>query len=197
MASFTKSLKNQAYLQTSVSMLLFFASWSIWWSFFQIWMENTLGFTGAQIGIVYSANSLGTLIIMFIYGVLQDRLGVKRHLAILIAVVSVLMGPFAIYVYEPLLLNSFWVGVVLGSIVISAGFVSGVGLLEALAERLSRRYGFEYVGFGGLRTVRVGGRVPLLDRSSPELLDGVGHGGPPAPRDVVLEDGSSAGRQRQ
>ncbi len=128
-------------------MLLFFASWGIWWSFFQIWLTNTetgLGFTGAQVGTVYAANSLGTLIIMFLYGTLQDRLGVKRHLAILVALVSTLIAPFAIWVYEPLLRTNFMLGVVVGAIVISAGFVSGVGLLEALTERLSRRYGFEY-----------------------------------------------------
>jgi len=40
MAGFTTTLKNPTYLQSSFSMLLFFASWGIWWSFFQIWLTS-------------------------------------------------------------------------------------------------------------------------------------------------------------
>lgn len=146
-ASFTKSLKNPAYLQSSLTVLLFFASWGIWWSFFQLWLtseESGLGLNGSQVGTVYAVNSGATLVIMFAYGTLQDRLGIKRHLAILIGIVASAVAPFVIWVYEPLLNNQFMFGVILGSIVLSAGFMSGVGLLEALAERLSRRYNFEY-----------------------------------------------------
>lgn len=147
MASFTKSLKNPAYLQSSLTMLLFFASWGIWWSFFQIWLTNEksgLGLSGAQVGTVYSVNSLATLVIMLFYGTLQDKLGTRRHLAILVATLTTLVGPFCIWVYRPLLEDQFMLGVVLGAIVLSAGFMAGVGLLEALTERFSRRYGFEY-----------------------------------------------------
>ncbi|MGC3953520.1 MAG: MFS transporter [Propionicimonas sp.] len=147
MASFTKSLKNTSYLQSSVTILLFFASWGIWWSFFQIWLTNTdhgLGLNGAQVGTVYSVNSLATLIIMFIYGTVQDRLGIKRHLAIVASVVMTLVAPFMIWVYEPLLTSNFMVGVVIGAVVLSTGYMAAAGLMEALAERFSRRYGFEY-----------------------------------------------------
>ncbi len=81
---------------------------------------------------------------MFIYGTTQDRLGLKRHLTILIGIIASAVAPFVIFVYEPLLKNSFMLGVLLGSIVLSAGFMAGVGLLEAFAERMSRRFNFEY-----------------------------------------------------
>lgn len=149
MASFTKSLKNPSYLYSSLTLLLFFMSWGIWWSFFQLWLakdsaEGGLGLNGADIGTVYSVNSLVTLILMFIYGTTQDRLGLKRHLTILIGIIASAVAPFVIFVYEPLLKNSFMLGVLLGSIVLSAGFMAGVGLLEAFAERMSRRFNFEY-----------------------------------------------------
>ena len=60
MANATKLLQNRAYLQSSTTLLLFFASWGIWWSFFQIWLTNKdtgLGLNGEQVGTVYSANS--------------------------------------------------------------------------------------------------------------------------------------------
>ncbi|TAP27834.1 MFS transporter [Arthrobacter sp. S41] len=147
MAGFTTSLRNPTYLQSSFSMLLFFASWGIWWSFFQIWLtsETTgLALTGAQVGTVYSVNSLATLVLMFAYGAIQDRLGVKKHLAVVLAAVTALVGPFVTWVYQPLLQSNFMTGVILGAIVLSIGFLAGVGLFEALTERYSRRFGFEY-----------------------------------------------------
>ncbi len=149
MASFTKSLKNPSYLYSSLTLLLFFMSWGIWWSFFQLWLakdtaDGGLGLNGADIGTVYSVNSLVTLILMFVYGTTQDRLGLKRHLTILIGIIASCVAPFVIFVYEPLLKNSFMVGVIVGSVVLSAGFMAGVGLLEAFAERMSRRTNFEY-----------------------------------------------------
>lgn len=149
MASFTKSLKNPSYLHSSLTLLLFFMSWGIWWSFFQLWLTKDtasggLGLNGADVGTVYSVNSLVTLILMFFYGTIQDRLGLKRHLTILIGAIASCVAAFVIFVYEPLLKNAFMFGVILGSIVLSAGFMAGVGLLEAFAERMSRRFDFEY-----------------------------------------------------
>jgi len=147
MAGFTTTLKNPTYLQSSFSMLLFFASWGIWWSFFQIWLTSDsagLALSGAQVGTVYSVNSLATLVLMFAYGAVQDRLGIRKHLAIILAAVTALIGPFATWVYQPLLQSHFMTGVILGAIVLSIGFLAGVGLFEALTERFSRRFNFEY-----------------------------------------------------
>ncbi|KUM30506.1 galactoside permease [Arthrobacter sp. EpRS66] len=147
MAGFTTTLKNPTYLQSSFSMLLFFASWGIWWSFFQIWLTSEsagLALSGAQVGTVYSVNSLATLVLMFAYGAIQDRLGIRKHLAIILAAVTALIGPFATWVYQPLLQSHFMTGVIFGAIVLSIGFLAGVGLFEALTERFSRRFNFEY-----------------------------------------------------
>lgn len=142
-----KALKNPSYLQSSTTFLLFFASWGIWWSFFQIWLTNEergLGFSGAQVGTLYSVNSIGTLIIMLFYGTTQDRLGLKRNLAIFASAIMALIGPFMIWVYRPLLEANFMLGVVVGAVVLSFGFLAAAGLLEAISERYSRVYNFEY-----------------------------------------------------
>ncbi|MDO4911234.1 MAG: MFS transporter [Corynebacterium sp.] len=145
-AQMTKPLHNKAYVQSSLTFLLFFASWGIWWSFFQIWLTdpNGLNFDGKHVGTIYSINSFAALILMFVYGTLQDRLGIRRHVAIFAAVLMTLVGPFLIYVYQPLLTSSFMLGAILGGIFLSAGFIASCALFEALGERLSRRYGFEY-----------------------------------------------------
>ena len=102
MANLAANLKSKSYLHNSVAILLFFASWGIWWSFFQLWLtkpaaEGGLGFDGTRVGTLYSVNSAATLIIMFIYGTMQDRLGTKRHLAVLIGAIATLVGPFVIF----------------------------------------------------------------------------------------------------
>lgn len=142
-----QALKNPSYLQSSTTFLLFFASWGIWWSFFQIWLTNEekgLGFSGAQVGTLYSINSIGTLVVMLFYGTTQDRLGLKRNLSIIASSIMALTGPFMIWVYRPLLESNFMLGAIVGSIVLSFGFLAAAGLLEAISERYSRVYNFEY-----------------------------------------------------
>ena len=139
--------KNRAYQQSSVTLWLFFASWGVWWSFFQIWLtseDNGLGLNGEQVGTVYSANSIATLFVMFFYGTIQDKLALKRHLMVLAAIGMACVAPFVIFVYQPLLKHAFGFGVVAGMLFIPIGFTAAAGLLEAFSERMSRTYGFEY-----------------------------------------------------
>ena len=110
----------------------------------RLFTSYCLALSGAQVGTVYSVNSLATLVLMFAYGAIQDRLGIRKHLAIILAAVTALIGPFATWVYQPLLQSHFMTGVILGAIVLSIGFLAGVGLFEALTERFSRRFNFEY-----------------------------------------------------
>ncbi|NMO00375.1 oligosaccharide MFS transporter [Gordonia sp. TBRC 11910] len=139
--------RNGAYQQSSATLMLFFASWGIWWSFFQIWLTSDdagLGLNGAQVGTLYSANSMATLVVMFLYGTIQDKLALKRHLMIVASVGMACLAPFVLLVYKPLLEHAFGLGVVAGMIFLPVGFTAAAGLLEAFSERMSRTYGFEY-----------------------------------------------------
>lgn len=147
MSKLRKAFKNQSYLQSSVTLMLFFASWGVWWSFFQLWLttpKSGLGLSGSQVGTVFSVNSLVTLILMFIYGAVQDKLVIKRSLLVFASVIATLIGPFFIYVYGPLLRSQFNIGILVGAIVLSAGYLSAVGIFEAVSERFSRLFDFEY-----------------------------------------------------
>ena len=108
MAGIAQALHNRSYRHASLTMLTFFASWGIWWSFFQIWLTNEktgLGLHGSEVGTIYSANSAATLVVMLLYGTAQDRLGLRRHLVITASVLMSMTGPFFIFVYRPLLDN--------------------------------------------------------------------------------------------
>lgn len=137
-------LKNSKYWFSSGYLFLFFVTWSIWWSFYAIWLNNSLGLTGAQVGTIYSFNSFFALFFMILYGYIQDKLGTKKNLVWFQSVVLVFIAPFVIYVYEPLLLNQFYLGAILGAIYLGAGFVAGAGFLESYTEKLSRKYDFEF-----------------------------------------------------
>lgn len=128
-------------------MFLFFASWGIWWSFFQLWLtskSNGLGLSGSEVGTIFSINSVASLVLMFIYGTIQDKLFIKRHLLIFNAILATLIAPFFIFVYVPLLQSHFMLGAWLGALFLSAAYLSAVGVLEATTERFSRVFGFAY-----------------------------------------------------
>ncbi len=138
-----KLWKNPSYLQSSFGIFLFFCSWGIWWSFFQRWL-NSMGLNGAEVGTIYSINSLATLILMFCYGLIQDNLGLKRHLVLAISTIAALVGPFVQFIYAPLMRTNMMAAAMIGSIVLSAGFMAGCSLIEAVTERYSRKFNFEY-----------------------------------------------------
>ncbi|MBB1070352.1 oligosaccharide MFS transporter [Limosilactobacillus sp. RRLNB_1_1] len=135
---------NPFYASYSLNLLLFFAGWGIWWSFFQIWLTTKEGFSGAQVGIIYSFNSAISLIMNLVYSNLQDRLGVKRNLLIFCAFLQLLLGPFFTWLYVPILRTHFMLGALLGSIYLTFAYLSASPMFEALAERISRRFGYQY-----------------------------------------------------
>ncbi len=147
MNKYFQNFQNVSYLQSSMTMFLYFASWSIWWSLFQIWLaseDNGLGLSGREIGTIYSVNSFVTILFLFGYGIIQDKLVIKRTLIIFCASMSVLVGPFFTLVYKSLIQNHFFIGVIVGSIFLSAGFLSATGVYETVSEKLSRLFNFKY-----------------------------------------------------
>lgn len=137
-------LTNKNYWFSSSYFFFFFAAWSLWWSLYAIWLKSKIGLSGTEVGTIYSINSAVSLVIMLAFGVIQDKLGVRKSLIMLQGIILLCFGPFLIYVYEPLLRNNYILGAIVGAPLISAGFVSGCALLESFVERISRRLSFEF-----------------------------------------------------
>lgn len=144
MGNFLKAFSNPFYRTSSLEILLFFAGWGIWWSFFQIWLTTKQGFTGAQVGTIYTFGSAVALVLMFVYGSVQDKLGVKKNLLIFMVGCQVLLAPFFTWVYVPMLESNFYVGAMVGAVYLSVAYLAACPVFEAVTERLSRRYRFEY-----------------------------------------------------
>ena len=137
-------IKNSNYWFSSGYLVTFYAAWSLWWSFYAIWLKNEIGLSGEQLGIVYSANSAAAMFFMIFYGIIQDKLQIGKAVITFQSIIMLLIGPFLIYVYEPLLRNDFILGVCIGAPVLSAGFISGCALIDSFIERISRLFGFEF-----------------------------------------------------
>lgn len=70
--------------------------------------------TGTELGTLYSVNQFTSILFMMFYGIVQDKLGLKKPLIWCMSFILVLTGPFMIYVYEPLLQSNFSVGLIPG-----------------------------------------------------------------------------------
>lgn len=141
---FSKAFHNPFYRAGSLEILLFFAGWGIWWSFFQIWLTTKQGFSGAQVGTIYTFGSAVSLVLMFVYGYLQDKLGLRKNLLILMVSCQVLLAPFFTWIYVPMLESNFYLGAMIGAVYLSVAYLAACPVFEAVTERLSRRYRFEY-----------------------------------------------------
>lgn len=144
MGNLLKAFSNPFYRTSSLEILLFFAGWGIWWSFFQIWLTTKQGFTGAQVGTIYSFGCAVSLVLMFVYGSIQDKLGMKKTLLRFFITCQIFVGPFFTWIYAPMLAANFYIGAAIGAIYLSMSFLAACPVLEAVTERLSRRYSFEY-----------------------------------------------------
>ena len=143
MGNLLKAFSNPFYRTSSLEIMLFFAGWGIWWSFFQIWLTTKQGFSGAQVGTIYTFGSAVALVLMFVYGSLQDKLGVKKTLLIFMVSCQVLLAPFFTWVYVPMLESNFYVGAMIGAVYLAVAYLAACPVFEAVTERLSRRYSFE------------------------------------------------------
>lgn len=125
-------------------LFFFFFTWSSSFSLISLWLNQKIGLKGAETGLIFSAISLVALCAQPLYGFIQDKLGLRKHLLQFLGVMLLLTGPFFIYVYAPLLASSLPLGALVGGVFIGATFFAGIGALESYTERVSRISGFEF-----------------------------------------------------
>lgn len=132
------------YQLLSAIFFVYFMAWSFSFSLYPIWLSQEAGLNGEEVGIVFSANALISLLIMPWYGFIQDKLVLKKGLLYFIAVTMILLGPFVNLFYSPFLKSHFLFAAFLGGIVFSFVFLAGVGVLESYIDKQSRAINFEF-----------------------------------------------------
>ena len=132
------------YVLLSAYVFCFFFAQAAAISLLSIWLTQTLGLNGVQVGTVFSANFVAAMISQPIYGYVSDRMGFRRSVPVAIAALVALAGLFFTFVYGPLLKMHVLVGAVVGGAYIGITFVAGSYAIESYVDRISRRDGFEY-----------------------------------------------------
>lgn len=109
-----------------------------------VWGVDHLHLSNTDIGLIFSCISLFAIIMQPLFGILSDKLGLKKHLVGSIVGALICMGPFFIYVFGPLLQWNIFIGALTGGLYIGFTFSAGCGVYEAYMEKASRHYNFEY-----------------------------------------------------
>ncbi|UWC44667.1 MFS transporter [Klebsiella aerogenes] len=128
-------------------MLFFFFYYfimSAYFPFFPVWLAEVNHLTKTETGIVFSSISLFAIIFQPVFGLISDKLGLRKHLLWTITVLLILFAPFFIFVFSPLLQMNIIAGALVGGIYLGVVFSSGSGAVEAYIERVSRANRFEY-----------------------------------------------------
>ncbi len=94
---------------------LYFFIMATCFPFLPIWLSDIIGLNKTHTGIVFSCISLSAIAFQPVLGVISDKLGLKKHLLWIIAVLLFLFAPFFLYVFAPLLKANIWLGALSGA----------------------------------------------------------------------------------
>jgi MFS transporter, OHS family, lactose permease len=137
-------LKNRNYALLSAYLYLFFFAQAMSISLLSIWYTRTLGLSGTEVGIVFSATFFVALVLQPLYGYLSDKAGLRKHVLWFVSLMCVSSGLFFAFVYGPLLTTNIVAGAACGGLFIGMTFVAGAYAVESYVDRVGRKYGFEY-----------------------------------------------------
>ncbi|MFV0263257.1 MAG: oligosaccharide MFS transporter [Kluyvera sp.] len=132
------------YIKISSFMLLYFVVWTMSFSLYAIWLGQHAELSSAEIGAVFAVNGAFAVVLKPFYGYITDKLGMKKHLLYFVAIMSALLMPFFVYVYHPLLISAFPVGIIVGATYLSLAWYAGIAVSESYCDRFGRLKGFEF-----------------------------------------------------
>jgi OHS family lactose permease-like MFS transporter len=123
---------------------IYFFAQAMSMSLLALWLRTTLKLSGAEAGIVFSANFIAAMCSQPIYGFVSDRIGMRRHILWGVSALCSLCGLFFTFVYAPLLTLNILLGAALGGLYLGVTFIAGSYAIESYVDRIGRRHGFEY-----------------------------------------------------
>ena len=137
-------LKNTNFWMFGLFFFFYFFIMGAYFPFFPIWLHDINHLSKSDTGIVFASISLFSLVFQPVFGLLSDKLGLKKHLLWIITGMLVMFAPFFIYVLGPLLQVNIWLGAVVGGIYLGFIYNGGAPAIEAYVEKVSRRSQFEF-----------------------------------------------------
>jgi len=123
---------------------LYFFIMATCFPFLPIWLSEVIGLNKTETGLVFSCLSLFAILFQPIFGIISDKLGLKKHLLWIISLLLLFFAPFFLFVFAPLLKTNILLGALSGGAYIGFVFSGGSGAVEAYIEKVSRKSAFEY-----------------------------------------------------
>lgn len=139
-----KTASKSAYYKMSSFIFLYFFTWSSSFGLYALWLGQKAGLDSISIGTVFAINGVFAVIMKPVYGYIMDKIGMSKSLLYFVVLVSALMAPFFIFVYQPLLESHLMAGIIVGALYLSLGWYAGVAASESYADRFSRLYHMEF-----------------------------------------------------
>ena len=137
-------LKNKNFWLFGSFFFFYFFIMGAYFPFFPIWLADVNQVTKAETGIIFASIFVCSLIFQPVFGVMSDKLGLKKNLMWIITGMLVMFGPFFIYVFGPLLKINIYLASVVGGIYLGFIYNGGAPVIEAYIEKVSRRSSFEF-----------------------------------------------------
>jgi len=139
-----KTLRESPYLILSGLLFAFFFTWSSTFSLVAVWLNQKAGLKNEETEMMFSVCVLAALCTLPLFGIIQDKLGLKKNLLWFISLLLLLSGPIFIFIAVPLLRFNIFTGAVVLGIFVGVTFNAGIGVVESYIERISRMLSFEY-----------------------------------------------------
>lgn len=165
--------KNGQFWSFPVSHFSYFFIWAIVNGYLTLWLEQVAHLTGSESGMVFSLMAGMSLLYQPIFGILSDKLVLKKTLVFTILFAGALIGPYFQWLFMPLLklVNPFGIAIITG---IYLAFVlnGGVSVIEQYIQRASLTNSFEFghsrIGgsVAGMVASFLGGRLFLWQPSA-------------------------------
>jgi OHS family lactose permease-like MFS transporter len=137
-------MKNTNFWMFGLFFFFYFFIMGAYFPFFPIWLHDINQISKSDTGIIFASISLFSLLFQPVFGLLSDKLGLKKHLLWIITGMLVLFAPFFIYVFGPLLKVNIYLGSIVGGIYLGLIYNAGAPAIEAYIEKVSRRSSFEF-----------------------------------------------------
>lgn len=137
-------IKNTNFWMFGLFFFFYFFIMGAYFPFFPIWLHDINQISKSDTGIIFACISFFSLLFQPVFGLLSDKLGLKKHLLWIITGMLVLFAPFFIYVFGPLLKTNVLLGSIVGGIYLGFIYNGGAPAIEAYIEKVSRRSDFEF-----------------------------------------------------
>ncbi|GKM58889.1 hypothetical protein NUBL13939_49200 [Klebsiella pneumoniae] len=115
-------LKNTNFWMFGLFFFFYFFIMGAYFPFFPIWLHDINHISKSDTGIIFAAISLFSLLFQPLFGLLSDKLGLRKYLLWIITGMLVMFAPFFVFIFGPLLQYNILVGSIVGGIYLPKTF---------------------------------------------------------------------------